>query len=135
MLARDKEYITLYRGKDFLPAAVSSAIEERRKQAIREKHRKDFNSQVADVKELTQSREAVQPIVEFASENENTGKNNKNVVPGKKKLNSTEAAIERTTNKLKDVCNYSSCVCLLLCLLLSASQGINISMSGTGKES
>ncbi|XP_019183525.1 PREDICTED: CRM-domain containing factor CFM2, chloroplastic isoform X2 [Ipomoea nil] len=101
LLARDKEFITLYRGKDFLPAAVSSAIEERRKQAIREKHRKDYNSQVADVKELTQSREAVQPIVEFASEDENTGKNNKNVVPGKKQLNSTEAAIERTTNKLK----------------------------------
>ncbi|KAK7316396.1 hypothetical protein VNO77_35409 [Canavalia gladiata] len=31
LLARDKEFIVLYRGKDFLPAAVSSAIEQRRK--------------------------------------------------------------------------------------------------------
>lgn len=135
MLARDKEFITLYRGKDFLPAAVSSAIEERRKQAIREKHRNDYNSPVADVKELTQSREAVQPNVEFASEDEKTDKNNKKVVPGKKQLNSMEAAIERTTDKLKAVCNYSSCACLLLCILLPASQGIIFSMPGTRKES
>ncbi|MED6124635.1 hypothetical protein PIB30_060820 [Stylosanthes scabra] len=30
LLARDREFIVLYRGKDFLPPAVSSAIEERR---------------------------------------------------------------------------------------------------------
>ncbi|TKY50365.1 Chloroplastic group IIA intron splicing facilitator CRS1 [Spatholobus suberectus] len=30
LLARDKEFIILYRGKDFLPVAVSSAIEQRR---------------------------------------------------------------------------------------------------------
>ncbi|KAL2335609.1 hypothetical protein Fmac_016822 [Flemingia macrophylla] len=30
LLARDKEFIVFYRGKDFLPAAVSSAIEQRR---------------------------------------------------------------------------------------------------------
>ncbi|RDX83454.1 CRM-domain containing factor CFM2, chloroplastic, partial [Mucuna pruriens] len=31
LLARDKEFIVFYRGKDFLPAAVSSAIEQRRR--------------------------------------------------------------------------------------------------------
>ncbi|PKI33793.1 hypothetical protein CRG98_045824 [Punica granatum] len=31
LLSRDREFIVLYRGKDFLPPAVSSAIEERRK--------------------------------------------------------------------------------------------------------
>ncbi|KAK9706183.1 hypothetical protein RND81_07G109300 [Saponaria officinalis] len=31
LLSRDKEYIVFYRGKDFLPAVVSSAIQERRK--------------------------------------------------------------------------------------------------------
>lgn len=31
LLSRDREFIVLYRGKDFLPSAVSSAIEERRR--------------------------------------------------------------------------------------------------------
>ncbi|KAL5725302.1 hypothetical protein ACHQM5_008460 [Ranunculus cassubicifolius] len=31
LLSRDREFITFYRGKDFLPAAVSTAIEDRRK--------------------------------------------------------------------------------------------------------
>ncbi|KAL9242443.1 hypothetical protein vseg_016437 [Gypsophila vaccaria] len=31
LLSRDKEYIVFYRGKDFLPSVVSSAIQERRK--------------------------------------------------------------------------------------------------------
>ncbi|KAL2929659.1 CRM-domain containing factor CFM2 chloroplastic [Bienertia sinuspersici] len=34
LLSRDKEFIILYRGKDFLPSAVSSAIEERRRNNI-----------------------------------------------------------------------------------------------------
>jgi len=29
LLARDKEFITLYRGKDFLPQAVQAALQER----------------------------------------------------------------------------------------------------------
>ncbi|KAL0817871.1 hypothetical protein Bca101_074315 [Brassica carinata] len=34
LISRDKDFIVLYRGKDFLPSAVSSAIEERRRQTI-----------------------------------------------------------------------------------------------------
>ncbi|KAI4389075.1 hypothetical protein MLD38_001339 [Melastoma candidum] len=34
LLSRDKDYIVLYRGKDFLPHSVSSAIEERRNHQI-----------------------------------------------------------------------------------------------------
>ncbi|KAL1211310.1 CRM-domain containing factor CFM2 [Cardamine amara subsp. amara] len=34
LISRDKDFIVLYRGKDFLPFAVSSAIEERRKQTM-----------------------------------------------------------------------------------------------------
>lgn len=34
LLSRDKEYIVFYRGKDFLPPAVSLAIEERRNGGI-----------------------------------------------------------------------------------------------------
>ncbi|KAH0666783.1 hypothetical protein KY290_028957 [Solanum tuberosum] len=34
LLSRDREFVVIYQGKDFLPSAVSSAIEERRKQAL-----------------------------------------------------------------------------------------------------
>lgn len=34
LLSRDKEFIVFYRGKDFLPSAVSSAIEDRRKYGL-----------------------------------------------------------------------------------------------------
>ncbi|XP_023641068.1 CRM-domain containing factor CFM2, chloroplastic isoform X2 [Capsella rubella] len=34
LISRDKDFIVLYRGKDFLPFAVSSAIEERRRQTM-----------------------------------------------------------------------------------------------------
>ncbi|KFK37598.1 hypothetical protein AALP_AA3G003800 [Arabis alpina] len=34
LISRDKDFIILYRGKDFLPSAVSSAIEERRRQTM-----------------------------------------------------------------------------------------------------
>lgn len=34
LISRDKDFIVLYRGKDFLPSAVSSAIEERRRQTM-----------------------------------------------------------------------------------------------------
>lgn len=34
LLSRDREFIVLYRGKDYLPPAVSSAIQERRKGGI-----------------------------------------------------------------------------------------------------
>ncbi|KAL4568413.1 hypothetical protein LXL04_024025 [Taraxacum kok-saghyz] len=45
LLTRDKEYIVLYRGKDFLPATVSSAIEQRRNRGV-EKN-KTLNSQIS----------------------------------------------------------------------------------------
>ncbi|CAH2055359.1 unnamed protein product [Thlaspi arvense] len=34
LISRDKDFIVLYRGKDFLPSAVSSAIQERRRQTM-----------------------------------------------------------------------------------------------------
>ncbi|KAF9606875.1 hypothetical protein IFM89_029474 [Coptis chinensis] len=37
LLSRDREFITFYRGKDFLPAAVSTAIVERRKYVHKER--------------------------------------------------------------------------------------------------
>ncbi|XP_058112100.1 CRM-domain containing factor CFM2, chloroplastic isoform X2 [Magnolia sinica] len=40
LLSRDREFIVFYRGKDFLPPAVSAAIEERRKYRIHKEEQK-----------------------------------------------------------------------------------------------
>ncbi|CAH9084561.1 unnamed protein product [Cuscuta europaea] len=128
LLARDKDYITLYRGKDFLPAVVSIAIEERRKQTIRGNPRKcnspvsDANHQAQPITEsisndesscenlktaaqekqvLILREEAVQPIIQFPSEEENKGKSNQKDVPQKRQLYSVEAAAKRTSDKLE----------------------------------
>ncbi|VFQ91924.1 unnamed protein product [Cuscuta campestris] len=129
LLARDKDYITLYRGKDFLPAAVSSAIEERRMQTTREKHTQNGNSSVVDAKEQTQTiiesasfdhnacvnikravqekkflslrEEAAQSSTEFSCNVQNTEKLNKKVVVQKRLISSVEAAIKRTVDKLE----------------------------------
>ncbi|KAK3227520.1 hypothetical protein Dsin_007382 [Dipteronia sinensis] len=53
LLARDREFIVFYRGKDFLPFAVSSAIEERRKHVIlSEKQRIESDRSNKAVEEL-----------------------------------------------------------------------------------
>ncbi|CAH9139334.1 unnamed protein product [Cuscuta epithymum] len=128
LLARDKDYITLYRGKDFLPAAVSIAIEERRKQTIRG-NPKNCDSPVSDANQQAQpitepisndesscenlntaaqekqvlilKEEAVQPIIQFPSEEKNKGKSNKKDVPQKRQLYSVESAAKRTSDKLE----------------------------------
>ena len=45
LLSRDTEFIVFYRGKDFLPSAVSTAIEERRNSEVgRQKQSGDASS-------------------------------------------------------------------------------------------
>ncbi|KAF3796592.1 CRM-domain containing factor [Nymphaea thermarum] len=39
LLSRDQEFIVFYRGKDFLPPAVSNAIKDRRKQMLYKEHK------------------------------------------------------------------------------------------------
>ncbi|CAH9099635.1 unnamed protein product [Cuscuta epithymum] len=128
LLARDKDYITLYRGKDFLPAAVSIAIEERRKQTIRgnpkncdspvsdanqqaqpitepisndESSSENLNTAAQEKQVLILKEEAVQPIIQFPSEEKNKGKSNKKDVPQKRQLYSVESAAKRTSDKLE----------------------------------
>lgn len=96
MLSRDKEFIVFYRGKDFLPSAVSSAIAERRKQVVEEEKKSSFSSSVANTKE-------------HANQNDQKG------VQGKKKLTSMEAAIKRTADKLATVCVHYGCIYPLSC--------------------
>ena len=101
LLSRDKDFIVFYRGKDFLPAAVSSAIEERRKFAIPiEKHRTGYSSLV-----MTR-QESEHGMVSSKPEDECDGIANpeSNIVFEQMKLRSTETTIERTSNKLQMVC-------------------------------
>ncbi|KAM3286641.1 CRM-domain containing factor CFM2, chloroplastic [Capsicum chacoense] len=94
LLSRDREFIVFYRGKDFLPSAVSSAIEERRKQIIEEEKRSGINSSVANAKERKQSASG------SVSDDGHANRNNQKADLEKKKLTSMEAAIKRTVDKL-----------------------------------
>ncbi|MCD7454988.1 Chloroplastic group IIA intron splicing facilitator CRS1 [Datura stramonium] len=94
LLSRDREFIVFYRGKDFLPSAVSSAIEERRNQVVEEEKRRGFNSSVENAKERKQSTTG------SVSDDGHANRNYQKGVQEKKKLTSMEAAIKRTTDKL-----------------------------------
>ncbi|KAF5958868.1 hypothetical protein HYC85_006093 [Camellia sinensis] len=89
LLSRDKEIIVLYRGKDFLPAAVSSAIEERRKCGIpMEKHRTDFSSSVMTIQECQDECDGISD-------------QKRKLVSEQRNLRSTEAAVKKTSTKLQ----------------------------------
>ncbi|XP_031274637.1 CRM-domain containing factor CFM2, chloroplastic isoform X2 [Pistacia vera] len=105
LLSRDKEFIVLYRGKDFLPAAVSSAIEERRKHGIlREKQRIEFSTSSKAAPELKFGNVEVNSgdNVESDSENQfNDMNDQQNIAESEqKKQMSAEEAIRRTSIKL-----------------------------------
>lgn len=90
LIARDREFIVLYRGKDFLPPAVSSAIEERRKSVIYADNR---------------SRKLIISTTTAQEHEPGTGPENKDdqttgLPSGKRKLKSTEAAVSRASIKL-----------------------------------
>lgn len=97
LLSRDSEFFVLYRGKDFLPPAVSSAIEERKKRGIHwENERRKGSASVTTAPEVTLG------TVECGSESEVyvASDKEKGLLSGQRKLRSTEAAIKRTNIKL-----------------------------------
>lgn len=99
LLSKDKEFIVLYRGKDFLPAAVSSAIEERRKHELGDKGKgsnKKFSRTVVHEQE--------QQTSEDVCEDENNSRNDERFERSseERKLKSAEAAVERTHAKLSE---------------------------------
>lgn len=92
LLSRDKEFIVFYRGKDFLPAAVSSAIEERRRHVVlTNKQRTDSTSSI-----MTEQQSKCVSKDEPELLNDQT----RNSFSKEKKLSATETAIERTSMKL-----------------------------------
>lgn len=93
LLSRDKEYIVFYRGKDFLPSAVSLAIEKRRKS------RRYGEKQLINLSSTTIAEESApsSKVHVSGSESETSGAHK---VSQEQKTKSIEAAIMRTNGKL-----------------------------------
>ena len=101
MLSRDKEFIVLYRGKDFLPSAVSSAIEDRRKRGDIDKRWTDCITSNETSEEL---KDRNWSAINAKSTDEIDGTNDrKRDLSENKKLRSTDAANKRTSIKLSVV--------------------------------
>lgn len=102
VISRDREYIVLYRGKDFLPAAVSSAIEQRRNYGIH--HGLEENRTSSSL--VPNAREHKLAKMELASEAEHEEANiqKRKLAAEERKLRSSEAAMTRTSDKLSMVC-------------------------------
>lgn len=99
LLSRDGQFIVFYRGKDFLPPAVSSAIEERRSEIIKLKQNTNENMKTplsyepgmrrsASVYELQEATETEQPAAK------------------RETLNPVTSALERVNAKLSQVNSY-----------------------------
>lgn len=93
LIGRDREFIVLYRGKDFLPPAVSSAIEERRKSVIY------ADSQSRQLIISTTTEQEHEPRTDPENKDDRT-----NGLPSEKRtLKSTEVAVSRASIKLSMV--------------------------------
>ncbi|KAI3970628.1 hypothetical protein MKX01_024275 [Papaver californicum] len=91
LLSRDKEFIALYRGKDFLPPAVSTAIEDRRKPRI---HRDKHTLHESPSTEIS-------PSLDSKAENSTSaGEFNEKSVRKERKPKSTNAVMENISSKL-----------------------------------
>ncbi|XP_017975689.1 PREDICTED: CRM-domain containing factor CFM2, chloroplastic isoform X1 [Theobroma cacao] len=97
LLSRDKDFIVLYRGKDFLPSAVSSAIEERRRHVI---HVEKQGAECSKSKKTAQ--EVIVEDTKSGSESKiNSAKDQRsNFFGDPKNMKSAEAAIRKTDVKL-----------------------------------
>ncbi|XP_071703311.1 CRM-domain containing factor CFM2, chloroplastic [Rutidosis leptorrhynchoides] len=94
LLTRDKEYIVLYRGKDFLPATVSSAIEQRRSLAVDGLARKK-TPRSPDV-QGNKDKEIENPATELGRMRDQKLE----IAIEQRKQKSREAAIKKTSSKL-----------------------------------
>lgn len=98
LISRDKDFIVLYRGKDFLPSAVSSPIEERRRQTMMME-----KSSVHGGNKLTENEEETKPQA-GTDDTELEAEYKKGHQMKPKQLKSPEAILERTSIKLSMVC-------------------------------
>lgn len=100
LLSRDREFIVLYRGKDFLPFAVSSAMEQKRHMRLHEMKQTD-NSPATTGQGLKLEINENGPTNESQSI---TGW--KKIVSERRKLMSSETSMRKTSIKLSIVCLY-----------------------------
>ena len=98
LLARDREFMVFYRGKDFLPSAVSCAIEERKMHGTQRDKQRDNIKMGESARESTDSS----AHGESREESNDTDDNGPNLLK-QWKLRSTEAAIKRTSIRLSMV--------------------------------
>ncbi|KAJ0454827.1 putative RNA-binding, CRM domain, YhbY-like superfamily [Helianthus annuus] len=96
LLTRDREYIVLYRGKDFLPATVSSAIEHRRDRGVDALERKKSAASSLDVQE-NKDKEIENPS---AAVTDGIRDQKLEIAIEQRKRRSREAAIKKTSSKL-----------------------------------
>ncbi|KAL8471446.1 hypothetical protein ACS0TY_028918 [Phlomoides rotata] len=92
LLSRDKEFIVFYRGKDFLPSAVSSAIEERRKYGL------DVSEKRTDKLSIVKEKEHYDGTKEYATDAEHDKEHDQKLQIRKAKF--SEAAVKITNTKL-----------------------------------
>ncbi|KAH6830243.1 CRM family member 2 [Perilla frutescens var. hirtella] len=95
LLSRDKEFIVFYRGKDFLPAAVSSAIEERRRYGLDVSKTVTGNLSIVNEQYKSASNENA---AEAEQDKENVQKWQDRIE--RRKVRSAAAAMERTSTNL-----------------------------------
>lgn len=111
LLSRDREYIVLYRGKDFLPAKVSTAIEQQRNRLHGAKNNQDRNSSAMDVHNHNPGTVDVNlktensvignnPVVPAIEAEIYVGDHKKKVLSEQRKLRSIEEAVTKTNSKL-----------------------------------
>ncbi|XP_010255197.1 PREDICTED: CRM-domain containing factor CFM2, chloroplastic [Nelumbo nucifera] len=96
LLSRDVEFIVFYRGKDFLPPSVSTAIEERRKHGTGRSKQRVENSSLIDNMPETDIKTAGHPS---ANKFEGGYDQKRNLISDKTK-ESSKSAIYRITTKL-----------------------------------
>ncbi|XP_043723292.1 CRM-domain containing factor CFM2, chloroplastic [Telopea speciosissima] len=96
LLSRDREYIVFYRGKDFLPVGVSSALNERRKHRIG-KENMDISSSIGTMSEPVEKTKGSLSVDGIEETND---KREMKVLSKAREVRSTKSAIEVISNKL-----------------------------------
>ncbi|KAJ4961008.1 hypothetical protein NE237_020918 [Protea cynaroides] len=99
LLSRDREFIVFYRGKDFLPVGVSSALHERRKHRI-DKDKMDVSSSIGTMSEPVERTKESVSVDEIGGTND---KRERGVFSKERKVRSTKSAIEVITDNLSMV--------------------------------
>jgi len=63
LLSRNKEYIVLYRGNDFLPPAVTNTLNERHKETLLQQEEEEKARQIASSIAVSKTKAAQVPLI------------------------------------------------------------------------